>query len=42
MVDRKTGKIIPIPFHKGADVEVGLIRLTIAELGISRDEWIDR
>jgi predicted RNA binding protein YcfA (HicA-like mRNA interferase family) len=41
MVDLKTGRIVPVPFHKGADVGVGLIREIITELGISRDEWID-
>lgn len=40
MVNFKTGKIIPVPFHKGVDVGVGLIRVIIAEVGISRDEWI--
>ena len=41
MVNFKTGRIVPVPFHKGADVGVGLIREIITELGISHDEWID-
>ncbi len=41
MVHPKTGKIIPIPMHKGRDVSIGLIREIIAELGISREEWLE-
>lgn len=40
MVDFKAGKIIPVPFHKGADVSIGLIRAIINELGISREDWL--
>ncbi|NOX63850.1 MAG: type II toxin-antitoxin system HicA family toxin [Chloroflexi bacterium] len=39
MVHPKTGKIIPIPMHKGKDVGVGLIRAIIREVGITPDEW---
>ena len=40
MVHPETGKIIPLPMHRGKDVSVGLIREIIAEVGISRDEWL--
>jgi predicted RNA binding protein YcfA (HicA-like mRNA interferase family) len=40
MFHSETGKIIPIPMHKGKDVSVGLIREIINELGISREEWL--
>jgi predicted RNA binding protein YcfA (HicA-like mRNA interferase family) len=40
MVDTKTGKVIPVPFHKGRDVSVGLIREIINEVGISREDWL--
>jgi predicted RNA binding protein YcfA (HicA-like mRNA interferase family) len=40
MVDGKTGRVIPVPFHKGRDVSVGIIREIINEAGISRDEWL--
>ena len=40
MVDPKTGRIIPVPFHKGRDVSVGLISLIIDELGVTRDDWL--
>jgi len=40
MVHLETGKIIPIPVHKGKDISVGLIREIINEVEISRDEWI--
>ena len=41
MVHPETGKIIPIPMHKGKDVSIGLIREIINEVGISRDEWFE-
>jgi predicted RNA binding protein YcfA (HicA-like mRNA interferase family) len=41
MVNPITGKIIPIPYHRGCEVSVGLLREIIAELGITRDEWIE-
>jgi predicted RNA binding protein YcfA (HicA-like mRNA interferase family) len=40
MVDPKTGRIIPVPSHRGSDVSVGLIREIIAELGITREDWL--
>ena len=40
MFHPKSGKIIPIPMHKGKDVSVGLIHEIINELGISREEWL--
>lgn len=40
MVNLATGKIIPVPFHKGHDVSTGLIREIIREIDISRDEWL--
>ncbi|MBI3660688.1 type II toxin-antitoxin system HicA family toxin [Candidatus Acetothermia bacterium] len=40
MIHPQTGKIIPIPVHRGKDVSVGLIREIIRELGISREEWL--
>ncbi len=41
MVHPESGKIIPIPMHRGKDVSVGLIREILRELGISREEWLD-
>jgi predicted RNA binding protein YcfA (HicA-like mRNA interferase family) len=41
MAHLASGKIIPIPMHKGKDVSVGLIREIINEVGISRDEWFE-
>jgi predicted RNA binding protein YcfA (HicA-like mRNA interferase family) len=41
MVDPKTGRVVPIPFHKGQDVSVGLICEIITELGITRDDWLN-
>lgn len=41
MVDPKTGRVVPIPFHKGSDVSVGLICEIISELGITRDDWLN-
>ena len=40
MVNLKTGKVIPVPFHKGCDVSIGLIREIINEVGISREDWL--
>jgi predicted RNA binding protein YcfA (HicA-like mRNA interferase family) len=40
MVNRKTGKIVPVPFHKGRDVGVGLIREIISEVGVTPEEWL--
>ncbi len=40
MVHPETGKIIPLPMHRGTDVSVGLIREILAEVGISRDDWL--
>jgi predicted RNA binding protein YcfA (HicA-like mRNA interferase family) len=40
MVHPQTGKMVPVPVHKGTDVSVGLIREIIQELGISREDWI--
>lgn len=40
MVHPETGKIIPIPMHRGKDVSVGLIRAIIRELGISPEAWM--
>lgn len=42
MVNLTTGKIIPIPYHRGCEVSVGLLREIITELGITRDEWIEQ
>ena len=39
MVHPETGKIIPIPMHKGKDVGVGLIRAIIREVGVTPEEW---
>ncbi|HDQ99149.1 MAG TPA: type II toxin-antitoxin system HicA family toxin [candidate division WOR-3 bacterium] len=39
MVNLETGKVIPVPFHKGRDVSVGLVAEIIRELGISREDW---
>jgi predicted RNA binding protein YcfA (HicA-like mRNA interferase family) len=41
MVNLKTGKVIPIPVHKGKEVSIGLIKEIINEIGISRKEWIE-
>jgi len=41
MFHLESGKIIPIPIHKGKDVSVGLIREIINELGISREKWLE-
>jgi len=40
MVNFKSGKIIPIPFHGGKDVSVGLVREIMNEVGIGREEWL--
>ena len=40
MVNMVTGKVIPIPFHRGRDVSVGLIREIINEAGVSREDWL--
>jgi predicted RNA binding protein YcfA (HicA-like mRNA interferase family) len=40
MVHFQKKKIVPIPFHKGRNVSVGVIREIINEVGISREEWI--
>jgi len=40
MVNLQTGKVIPIPFHKGRDVSVGLIREILNEVGITREQWL--
>jgi predicted RNA binding protein YcfA (HicA-like mRNA interferase family) len=39
MVHTESGKIIPIPTHKGKDVSVGLIRAILRELDVSPDQW---
>jgi predicted RNA binding protein YcfA (HicA-like mRNA interferase family) len=41
MVHRESGKIIPIPIHKGKDVSIGLIRAILREIGITPEEWLD-
>lgn len=40
MVNFSKKKIVPIPFHKGRDVSIGVIREIIKEIGVSREEWI--
>ena len=40
MVNLTTGKIIPIPMHKGKDVSVGLIRAILREINMTPEEWI--
>ena len=40
MVNLNTGKVIPVPLHKGRDVSVGLIREIINEVGVSREDWL--
>jgi predicted RNA binding protein YcfA (HicA-like mRNA interferase family) len=40
MVNLKTGKVIPVPFHKGQDVGVGLQCEIINEAGITREDWL--
>jgi predicted RNA binding protein YcfA (HicA-like mRNA interferase family) len=40
MVNRQTGKVIPVPFHKGRDVSVGLVREIISEAGVSPEDWL--
>jgi predicted RNA binding protein YcfA (HicA-like mRNA interferase family) len=40
MVNLKSGKVIPVPLHKGRDVSVGLIREIITEVGVSREDWL--
>jgi predicted RNA binding protein YcfA (HicA-like mRNA interferase family) len=39
MVNLATGKIIPIPMHKGKDVSVGLIRAILREIDLMPEEW---
>jgi predicted RNA binding protein YcfA (HicA-like mRNA interferase family) len=41
MVRPDTGKIIPIPLHKGKDVSVGVIRSIIDEIGVTLEEWLE-
>jgi predicted RNA binding protein YcfA (HicA-like mRNA interferase family) len=40
MVHPESGKIIPVPVHRGKDVSPGLIRAIIREAGITPDEWL--
>lgn len=39
MVHLDTGKIIPIPMHKGKDVSIGLIRTILREIDVTPEEW---
>lgn len=39
MAHPTTGKVIPIPMHKGADISVGLLREIIREVEITLEEW---
>lgn len=41
MVHPATGQVVPVPFHGGEEIGVGLIRKIISEIGITREEWID-
>jgi predicted RNA binding protein YcfA (HicA-like mRNA interferase family) len=41
MVHRASGKIIPIPIHKGKDVSIGLIRAILREVGVTPEEWLE-
>ena len=41
LLAKDTGRVVPIPFHKGSDVSVGLICEIISELGITRDDWLN-
>ena len=41
MVNLETGKVIPVPVHKGRDVSIGLISEIIREIGVSLDEWLN-
>lgn len=41
MVHPESHRIIPIPFHRGKDVSVGLIRVIIREVGITPEEWLN-
>ena len=39
MVHRATGRVIPVPTHRGRDVGVGLIRAILREAGATPEEW---
>ncbi|MBI2919064.1 MAG: type II toxin-antitoxin system HicA family toxin [Chloroflexi bacterium] len=39
MADPRTRTIIPVPFHGGRDVSVGLIRAIVRDLGLTPEEW---
>ena len=41
MFHPQTGKIVPIPSHRGKDISVGLIRAMLHELGIEPEEWTE-
>ncbi len=41
MVHPESGRIIPIPMHKGKDVSIGLIRAILRDVGVTTKEWID-
>lgn len=34
-------QIVPIPFHEGKDVGVGLIRAILRQIAITPEEWND-
>jgi predicted RNA binding protein YcfA (HicA-like mRNA interferase family) len=41
MVHLETGKIVPIPMHKGRDVSIGLIQAIVREVGVTPEEWAE-
>ncbi len=40
MVNKEKKLIIPIPYHQGKDIGVGLISTILKEANISREQWL--
>lgn len=36
-----SGHSVPVPYHKGQDIQVGLLRSIIRSVGITVEEWLD-
>lgn len=39
MVNKEKKLVIPIPYHQGKEIGVGLIQTILKEAGISREDW---
>lgn len=40
LMNPKTGKIIPVPIHKGKDLKRGVVRSIIRQAGLDKEDFL--